>query len=238
MAERAWPGENPIGKVLRLGNDYGQGPWRRVVGVVADRRYLEITHIRPTVYIPLRQAGPGPVVVVRTKGDPYEALPTVERVLARIDVGYKVGRAISIGDILDQVLARPRFVAGGLGALATAAAVVAAIGLFAGLSAYVREHTREIGIRAALGATPSELRAFIMRRAVAEVILGTAVGLVLAAAGMRLLRSVLFDVARTAPMAYAYAAVALAMVVVTLVAAYAPATRASRVDPVTALRSG
>jgi len=234
LARQAWPGQDPLGKLIRFGNDQGQGPWRTVVGVVGDTRFRALSASRPMAFAPTRQTDYGPVLVVRTVGDPTLALPIINGELRALDDGYKVGKAITMDDVLAIALARPRFLAAGLTVLSMAAAILVAVGLFATLTNHVRERTRELGLRAALGATPRDLRSLVVREASVLVALGVAIGLVVAVLATRGLTGVLFDVRAGDPLSLAAALVC--MFAIAVGAALLPARRASRVDPSTALR--
>ncbi|MGH7624483.1 MAG: ADOP family duplicated permease [Gemmatimonadaceae bacterium] len=235
MARQAWPGQDALGKRIRLGNDAGQGPWRTVVGIVGDVRYRDIRSVRPTVYIPVRQADPGVVLVVRTSDDPRHVVPVVNQALRQLDDGYRIGRAISIGQVLDLTLARPRFLGRALEFLAGTALVIAVIGIFGVLANLVRERRHEIGIRGALGAPETRLALLIVREALLLVGLGTTVGIAASVLVARGLRSVLFGVAPGDPRS-----LALAVAVMLLsagIASYLPTMRAAHVDPMEVLHS-
>ena len=235
LARKAWPGEDPIGKLIRLGNDQGQGPWRTVVGVVGDMHLRSLAVPRPMAFAPVQQTDYGPVLVVRTTGDPSAALPAIRHELHALDDGYETGRAITMDEVLDIALARSRFLAAGLTVLSIAAAALVAIGLFGALVNHVRERNRELGLRAALGATPGNLHALVLREALVVVAVGALAGLLVAVLAARALHAVLFDVRPADP--WSLTAALACVLVVAVCAALVPARRASRADPLTAMRS-
>lgn len=235
LAREAWPGQNPIGKLIRLGNDQGQGPWRTVVGVVGDIRLRTLAAPRPMAFAPVRQTDYGPVLLVRTTGDRTAALSAIRQELHSLDDGYETGRAITMDEVLDIALARSRFLAAGLTVLSMTAAVLVAIGLFGALVNHVRERSRELGLRAALGATPRNLYALVIREVVVVVSVGVFSGFVVAVQAARALHAVLFDVRPADP--WSLTAALACVFLVGVCAALIPARRASRADPLTAMRS-
>jgi putative ABC transport system permease protein len=235
MARAAWPGQDPIGKRVRLGNEMGQGPWRTVVGVVGDRRDRRLAAVRPIAYIPIRQAQPGAVLIIRTTGDPRLALPTVTRVLHDFDDGYRIGRAITIGEVLDVALAVPRFLTSGLAVLAAIITIVAAVGISAILSLLVRDRMREIGIRAAFGATGADIAALIVPESARLVVAGLVVGLILTIISGIILRALVTSLTSVSLLPVALAATVV-MIVIAAIATAIPTVRAMRVAPAEPLR--
>jgi predicted permease len=235
MARQAWPGQNPVGQRLRLVNDRGYGAWRTVVGVVGDTRSRDLGTIRPTVYIPLAQADPGPVLAIRTTGNPLQVRPIVEHTLRELDSGYRIGKAISIGQVLDVALAQPRFLAAVLATLSLTAVLLAAVGLYGVLALLVRQRTHEIGVRLALGAAPAAVRALVVRQSILLAGTGISAGLLVSLASTRVLRALLFEISPTDPLTLV--GVMALLLTVALLAAWVPAMRASRVDPMIALRA-
>ena len=236
MARGAWPDQDPLGKRLQVLSFGTPGRTRSVVGVVRDTRYRDVRAVLPTVYVPLHQTSALPAVVaVRTVGDPQRTLPTVKSVLTSFDGGYTIGKAFSIEDLRSLALVRPRFLAAVLAVLACAAAVLAGVGLFSVLSFHVRHRSRELGVRMSLGASPSELRNFVLRRALRIGATGGVVGLLAALASTRVLRAFLFDISPTDPLTLA--GVVVFLLALSGLAAYVPAMRASRLDPAAVLRA-
>jgi putative ABC transport system permease protein len=179
------------------------------------------------VYFPWEQVGPGwtATVAVRTSANFSSVLPVLRRAVAHVDPRLTIWDAHSFDDLLGTELATPRLSSFLLGAFALVALVLAAIGLYGVMAFTVREETREIGLRMALGAGP----------ALSVIALGGAVGLVGALASSRVLAGLLFQVQPADPVALGAACLLLGLVA--LGAAYLPARRATRVDPAIALRS-
>ena len=237
VAARAWPGEEPLGKRLKLGGASSDDPWRTVVGVARTTRYRELREPRATVYLPATQFmfGAGAVVLRTTSPARMVAGAARDRIRA-VDPGVQVMRITPFADLLDRPLARPRFDAFVLGVFGLAALALAAIGLYAVMGAYVRQRNTEIGIRVALGATAFDVRRLVVGEGLWLAGLGAVIGLASAAAATRLLRGLLFGVH---PLdAVSMLAAVLLVVGASVLASYLPASRAARVDPLTLLRAG
>jgi predicted lysophospholipase L1 biosynthesis ABC-type transport system permease subunit len=209
-----------------------------VIGVVRDTHYRDLRDPRPSIYIPLRQS-PFPfaptTLVIATVGRPAALVPSVRRVLAEVDAGVAVASAVPLEAFVADTLAQPKLNALLLTLFAGAALALAAVGLFGVMATTVRQRTREIAIRVALGATPAGIRAGVLREALLLLGAGGCLGLAIALAVTRLLRSLLFGVSPNDPLALACGVGVL--VGVALLAAYLPAHRASRIDPADALRA-
>lgn len=238
LARQAWPGQDALGQRIRVGRR--DTTWRTVVGIAEDTRYSEVVGTqRPTVYVPARQyqASPSGYIALRTTAkNPGDVLPAVHRLLREVEPWSAVRRVALGRDLLDQVLAQPRFVAAVLAVLSFAAALVAAVGLFSALAAVVRQRSGEFAVRLALGASPAKIRQLVLRHAVRVAGLGVAIGLVAALLGMRVLRAQLFGVSPADPVTLA--AVVAFLLAVATGAAYLPARRAAHADPLAALRHG
>jgi predicted permease len=236
VAEELWPGENPLGK--RVGQlDRGTVKWRTVVGEVGDAHLRALRVATPTVYIPWEQFFPGwsATVAVRTSADFSTVLPSLRRALAHVDPQLTIWDAHSFDDLLGTELATPRLSGFLLGAFALVALLLAAIGLYGVMAFTVRDETREIGVRMALGAGPEQVRRNVLGRALSVVALGGVAGLLGAIASSRVLTGLLFQVQPVDPVSLGVACLLLGLVA--LGAAYLPARRATRVDPAIALRS-
>lgn len=229
FARQAWPVEEPVGKRLRVG-----GTWRTVVGVAADTRYWDGTSVRPTIYLPLRQFGETAWWAIRTSGNPRAALTAVKQVLHDADAGWAIRQAATGRELAAGPRARPRFLAATLGILSLIAVALAAVGLFAVLAVSLRQRSRELAVRTALGATPQDIRALVLAHASYVVGAGLAVGLLLVVLTSRALRAVLFEVSPTDPVTLVF--VTMLLLVVALIASYVPTRRATRVDPAVVLR--
>jgi predicted permease len=236
-ALRAWPGADPIGRRVKLGPADGSGEWATVVGVVAETRFRELASTQPALYLPIRQF-PGPVpmtLAVRTRSDAAGVIPQIRDVLRRIHPELRVVGGGPVEELMAAPLARPRFNTMLLGAFAAATLLLAAVGLYAAIAATVRLRTREFGIRLALGARAEELRTLVVRQGMRLALWGCILGIAGALAGTRVLRSLLFEVSPTDPATFV---VVVGVILATAaLASYLPARRASRVDPVHALRA-
>jgi predicted permease len=234
VAQRYWPGQDPIGKHLRASYDYVKGS-RTVVGVVGETHWRALREMSPMAYLPYRQAMWQGAFVLRTKGSLDAVLPAIRREVSGFDPAVTVWQARTMDDYLAKPLAQPRMSALLLSTFGLVALGLAAIGLFGLMASAVREETRDIGVRMALGATPRRVRAEVLRRAMVVSASGAAVGIVAALAASRVIASLLFQVSPTDPVALAGACAAL--LAVALIAAYLPARHASRVDPARALQA-
>ena len=237
LARRFWPGEDPLGKFLQTGGGSGPATVAQVVGVARDGKYIRMTEAqRPFAWFPILQQGARhgeTILIARFSGAPsVEALRSEVRAL---DPGLPLFRIRTIERVFEDRLADRRngtLIVEIFGVLAICLAVV---GLYGVLSHSVTRRRREIGIRMALGASPSEVRALFLRRGGKLAAMGIAIGLVLSAAVTRLLSQMLFGVAPTD--AATFAAVSALLAAVALAAAWLPARRATRTDPMAALRS-
>ena len=231
FSEKTWPGQDAIGHRVRLSPADSTQPWRTVVGVAANTHFRDVTTPpEPTVYVPVRQTAAAPMfLAIRTAGDPQTALAPLKRILRQSNPSFGIRDVTTGTELLSTRLARPRFLANTLATLSAAALFLSAVGLYGLLSAGVRERRHEIAIRIALGATPPDVRALVLRQAAFILSVGITGGVLIALAGTRVLGSVLYGVTASDPLTFAGAA--LTLVAVAAVAAYVPTVRAARVDP-------
>jgi predicted permease len=232
VADRFWPGENPVGKQLELGGD---APPYTVVGEAGDIRYRLLRQATPTVYLPWRQVYFQGYVAIRTTVQLSTLLPQLRVAVRAGDPAATIALAETVDEHLAGQLALPRLstlLASGFG---LAALLLSAIGLYGVMASAVSERTHELGVRAALGATPARLRMAVLARAGVIAGAGIAAGMVVALPASRFLETLLFEVPRTDPVALFGACGAL--LIVGLLAAYVPAARATRADPMHALRA-
>jgi putative ABC transport system permease protein len=236
VAARIWPGEDPIGKRLKLGGADFKDPWRTVVGVVKPTRYRELAVARASLYLPAPQfIVSAEALVVRT-ALPLAALADLARERVRaVDPKVQVMSVVPFRQLLEAPLARPRFNAFLIGIFALASLLLAAIGLYAVMAAYVRQRHTEIGIRLTLGATPSNVRRLVLGEGLRLAGIGAAIGLALAVAATRVLRGLLFALDPLDPTSLLGAA--LLLVGASALACYLPARQATGVDPATVLRT-
>jgi len=210
--------------------------WRTVVGVAGDIRFRSLRDATPTMYLPWRQLDfTAYLLAVRTNSGLGALLPAMRRVLRDIDPEASIARVMSMDDLLAGQRALPRLSTLLLAGFGLTALLLAAIGLFGIMASSVRERTREIGVRAALGATPERLRREVLGQAMVVSGLGALAGLAGAFATSRLLASLLFEVSPTDPIAQLGACGLL--VAVAMLAALVPAQRATRVDPAQTMRA-
>jgi predicted permease len=234
LAGRVFPNEDPVGQRVQLGPN-PNGAWITIVGVVGSIKHASLEEApRPEVYIPARQNPPsGPFVVLRTAVDPATIASAVRATLkeAHVDPPASVR---SMGEIRGDSVAERRFVLLLVALFGVLALTLAAMGVYGVITLVAAERTAEVGIRIALGATPSNVLALMLRQALTlaagGVILGAGAGLLLTPA----MASQLFGVGSADPVTYV--TVAAALMATSAVAAVSPARRAMRTDPATTLR--
>jgi predicted permease len=235
FAAKYWPFEDPLGRRITIGYN-NTGP-REVVGIVGDVKQGTLADpARPQMYAPFEQTPwPFVVAVVRTTAAPASAAASLRALLARIDPLQGVGEIRTLEAYVARASATPRFTAWLVGGFAAFALLLAGFGLFSVMAYSVAQRRREIGIRMALGAQPSDVRAMVVRQAIGMAAVGVAIGLAGALGSTRVLESLLFTVRPHDPATFAV--VSAVLVGVMLLAAYLPAARATRVDPLIALRT-
>ena len=236
-ARHYWPGDDPIGKRLLMGPPSAQQRLT-VVGVVPDTRYRDLREARASIYFPLRQSFfpfVPTTLAIRTSAAPGAVVPALERVIGETAPGVALASTAPFESFLDGPLAQPRLNALLLAVFAAAAVVLAAVGLFGVMATMVRQRTRELGVRMALGATAADVGRLVLRRGMVLAAAGTALGLLGALAANRVLAAMLFEVSPTdAP---TLAAVAALLLGVAALASLVPARSSTRIEPVVALRA-
>ena len=237
MARRYWPGGDPIGARITLGDPADSASWRTVVGVVGDVRQNALNDDPyPQLFLPLAQTPQRSMLLLaRTTGDPAALAAPIRRAVVSLDSDLPVSDVRTLDDRLQQSIAQPRVSMLLLGLFALMALVLAAVGIYGVLSYTVTQRTRELGIRMALGAESNSVLKMVISQAMAPAIVGVLVGLAGAWGATRLMSTLLFGVSATDPLTFA--AVALFLLAVALVASWVPARRATRVDPLVALRA-
>ncbi|HET7695544.1 MAG TPA: ABC transporter permease [Vicinamibacterales bacterium] len=238
LATSVWPGEDPIGRRLKPGDGTNpQAPWLTVVGVVKDLRRADVKrHIRPEIYFSsLQRTRSTQILVYRAAGDPAAVMPAIRREVQQLDPQLALFRVTSLRAALSNTLRQPRFQATLLGGFAAIALLLASIGIYGVTSHAVAQRTQEVGIRMAMGAQRSAVRALMLKQHVTPALVGVAVGLAGALALSRFLASLLYGVRAVDP--WTYLAVTAALVGVAIAACWIPASRAMRVDPLVALRA-
>ena len=234
VAEQLWPGQDAVGK--RLVRTWG-GPPLEVIGIARDAKYRSLFEPRRlTFYQPVTQDYNAAMVVhLRPQGDPLALAGPLERTVHQLDPDLPVYRTQPLSERLASSLGQQRTSAtlvGGFGALAL---LLAAIGLYGAVAYSAAQRTREFGIRIALGAQRPDVLRQVLREGVVLALAGLAIGLLGAIAVTRVLKSQLFGVTPTDPLSFAI--VSLVLLVVAVSASLLPAKRATRVDPIVALRS-
>jgi len=238
LAQHFWPGKNPIGKRLKSGSTTAEGPWREVVGVVKDVRQNDfIAPPKMQMYLSYRQlkALAPNALVVRTTIDPLSLAGELRNAVWAVDKDQPVSNIDSMEHIVAGAVARQRFTALLLGIFATVALLLAAVGIYGVLSYSVAQRTREIGIRMALGAQRSEVLRMTVMQGLKLVGLGLVLGLGAAFLLTRVMVSLLFGTSTTDPLTFF--GISLLLLAVALLASFIPALRATRVDPMIALRA-
>jgi len=230
MAAQYWRGQDPVGRRLQV-----KGNWIQVVGVAKMSKYRNLTEIaRPFFYLPLRQGGLGGAIQIRTS----LGLPAMAKILTRevhaIDANLAPGELITMQEEVDRTTAVQRMAVAMLAVFGGLALLLAAIGLYGVMSYAVSQSKRELGLRMALGAGSSDLLRLVMSKG----LILTAAGIVLGGAASlgltRLIGNLLYKVSPHDPLAFGVAF--LVMLVASLAACFLPAWRATRTDPVRALR--
>jgi predicted permease len=238
LARQTWPGRRPIGQTIEYGNMDGDLRLLTIVGVVGDVRGISLESApTPIVYVNYRQR-PAKLsdftVVLRTAVDPVSTLSAARRLIRDVDPSVPV-KTDTYTQVFAAALDTRRFNLILVGVFAAAALLLAVAGIYGVLAYSVARRSREFGVRIALGATRSDMLELVLRHALFTVVSGLSLGGIVAFALTQLIASLLFGVSPDDPMTYL--AVAGLLLAVALMAAYVPARRATRVDPMIALRA-
>jgi predicted permease len=236
-ARRFWPGEDPVGKLIRTQSTADPAsPWLRIVGIVGSVRHLGLdVEPRPELYV-YAAVNERVSFVVRTSADPVAMLPALREAVRAVDRRFGVLSIQTMDGLVRQSMATRRFGMLLLGAFAAMALLLAAVGLYGVMSYAVSQRRKEIGVRMALGARARDVALMVVREGMALVLLGAAAGLAAALALTRLMSTLLFDVSAFDPAVLA--AVCALLALVAALACYLPARRAAGVDPMLVLRDG
>jgi putative ABC transport system permease protein len=237
MARRYWPGENPVGKRIAFDRPEKEDDWFQIVGIARDvRQYDLISDIKPQMYVSYQQVGffvPRDLVV-KTDVEPLSLAAAVRQTIWDIDKDQPVSNIRTMDQIASESTARQRFSMLLFSIFASVALLLAAVGIYGVMSYSVAQRRGEFGIRMALGAQKRDVLKLTIGKGLKLVLLGVVFGLAGAFALTRLMKSLLFGVGATdAP---TFAAISLVLVGVALLASYIPARRATKVDPIEALR--
>ncbi|HEY4306941.1 MAG TPA: ABC transporter permease [Gemmatimonadaceae bacterium] len=238
FARAMFPNEDPIGKRVKTGNLTGRDPWSTIVGVVRDYRHYRLPQpMGPAMYYTYAEAqSRSQTLVLRTTlADPYALLPSVRAALHALDPQLAMYDVNTMGDVVSQSLWRQRLQGQVLGIFAVLALLLATVGIYGVISYAVAQRTREIGVRVALGAQRSHVLAMVLRQGASLAGTGLAIGIAAAFVVSRSLETLLYGVSATDLVSFAVVPAVLALV--TMLATYLPARRATRVDPLIAIRT-
>ena len=235
MARRIWAGESPLGQRISY-TAAGQSGTAEIIGVVGAVRPTGFdSEPRPEFYIHYPQSPAGMVTVfVRTTGDPAPLLPAVKAEIREVNRNQAFLSVHTIAQLADKTTAQRRFNLLWLGAFAVLALILATVGLYGLISFSTAQRTKEIGVRVALGAQSRDVLKLVMSEGITLALIGIGLGLVVVSASSRVMKSLLFGVSATDTLTLVSVAVLLTLVA--LLACYIPARRATKVDPLVALR--
>ena len=238
MARRYWPNQDPVGQRLAIGESSGDTSWRTIVGVVADNRHASLSELPvPTAFISYLQdleSWPRMSFVIKSKTDAASLAPAIRRALVSVDPTQPVYAIEPMTRLLSTSIAQRRFIMILLGSLAAVAVALAMIGVYGVINFSVSERTKEIGIRMALGARAIDVLRMVLGQGMKLAAIGIVIGSLAGLALMRLLTSMLFHVSPTD--SRTFTAVAAGLGLLAFFACYIPARRATKVDPLVALR--
>lgn len=243
MALQYWPNENPLGKHLRRST---QDPWAEIIGVVGHIRFTQLagddsstegtqSSSSGVYYFPIYQTeAPFSFLIAKTSGDPAALADAIRQSVHDVDPNQPVSDMNSMDTRIADSLRPQRFAASLLAVFAVLATGLSAIGLYGLVSYSIAQRTNELGIRMALGANRADILRMVLRESARVALIGTGAGIIVGLLLMRALRSVLYGVSAYDPLSFAGSAIAL--ILVALAASFFPARRATRVDPIVALR--
>ena len=236
MAHRYWPNENPLGRRLTVGLPRADNPWVTIVGIAKDLPHRAIDSLAEPDWYLSRPLGPqrNQILFVRTAANPAQLATPVRNIVAAIDRNQPVANIKTMSDVVADTVAPRKFNMLLFALFALIAMVLAALGIYGVMAYSVAERTHEVGIRMALGAQQSDLLGLIVRNGLMLTLIGVAIGLAIAFALTRLMTTLLFGVTPTD--AITFAGVSAFLILVALIACYIPARRATKVDPLVALR--
>jgi putative ABC transport system permease protein len=240
MAKQYFGGHDPIGSRIQTGDPTPGAPWETVVGVVGDVKYSGLdSPPGPTIYVPYNENGwvlwsSQMYLVVRSNEGASEIVPAIRSQLASMDSALPLAHIRTMDQLLDESLVEQRFRTWLVSGFAALALLLSAIGIYALISYSVSQRTREIGVRMALGAQRSSVLFLVLREGLQVLAFGLLLGLVGSVLATRIIRSLLYSTSATD--ALSFIATSFTLIAVALVACYIPARRATKVDPMVALR--
>jgi putative ABC transport system permease protein len=235
LQRRYWPDENPLGKRIRFGGA-PDSPWFAIVGVAADVKESGLnTDTEAGLYLPyVWEPAPAMTLVLRTEPEPLSLAAAASAAIRQVDSEQAVSKISTLEQLLSETVAQPRFNTGLLAVFALFALLLASVGIYGVMAYAVEQRRQEIGLRMALGARPRDVLKLVVAQGVKLMALGLAIGLVAALGLTRWLETLLFGVETTdLP---TYVAISTLLAAVALAACYLPARRATRIDPMVALR--
>jgi putative ABC transport system permease protein len=240
FARQLFPGASAVGKRISFGTGDGTDPWRTIVGVVADVRDMGMSApVKAEMYLPFSQVtgftGFKPRdLVVRTTGDPLSLVPAVRREVHAVDPDQPLSNIATMAEQLSEETGARGTGVVLLASFAGLALLLSVVGIYGVLAYFVTQRVPEIGVRLALGARPRDILALVLKKGMGLVLAGVAIGFAASLALTRLMSSMLFGVEPTDPLTFL--GVSALLVAVALFACYVPARRATKVDPLSALR--
>jgi hypothetical protein len=234
LADRNWPGESALGQ--RISIESTEGPFLEIVGVASTVKYIFIgEQPRPFLYLPFSQNyDPNMNLLVRASGDPMALLPAVRSVIRDLNPDVSPADTRILSGWIGFALLPAKLAAMLFGLFGVVAVLIASVGLYGVMSYTAGQRTREIGIRVALGAQRGDVLRLILRQGLVLTVVGLGLGLVVSFGGTRVLSALLYDVSVTDPIAFV--GVSVLLLAVASLACYVPAHRATKVDPIVALR--
>ena len=239
MARQYWPGQNAIGRRFNIG-DPNDGEWMEIVGIVADVRQMGLDEpVKAEMYLPYQQVTDWPYFIprdlaIRTSGDPMSLVGSVRQIVREVDPDQPISNIATMSEVLGTEAAQRRMGMIMLAAFAGLALLLASLGIYGVLAYFVTQHTNEIGVRMALGANRRNIFALVLKKGMGLTLLGIVIGLAASFALTRLMSSLLFGVKSSDPVTFTVVPLVLALVA--LLACWIPARRATKVDPMIALR--
>src|ERR1051326_4745737 len=240
LAKHYFGGKDPIGGRIQTGDPNPSSPWETIVGVVGDVKYSGLdSRPEPAIYVPYNENawvgwGREMYLVVRSNGSAPQIVPAIRAELAGMDSTLPLAQVRTMDELLDESLVQQRFRTWLISGFAALALLLSAIGIYALISYSVSQRTREIGVRVALGAQRSNVLGMVLREGLQLLLFGLLLGWLAAFSATRVLRSLLYSTSATD--AVSFAATSITLIAVALLACYVPARRATKVDPMIALR--
>jgi putative ABC transport system permease protein len=236
LARQYFAGMNPLGEHIKVGEMNSERPWMTIVGVVDDVHYSWINKENvPTIYGPFRQAPPYyTTILLRTPGDPSQLVSAARAEIAVIDPDLPLYNIKPMDRVITESIVGIAYVASMMAVLGGMAVVLASVGIFGVMSYSVSERAHEIGVRMSLGAQSADILHMVLRSGMSLTVIGLGIGLPVALALARALAALLFGVEASDP--FSFIGLPLLLAGVAALACYLPARRATRVDPIVALR--